>query len=207
MKRIDQAKGRLSTHFDEIQRVRIASALVADAFELCADTDFLRWWIVSDDAAVLAEARARGFAGVEDPGGGLNPAVAAAVDAATAEGASTVTVIPSDVPLAFKGDLVDLLDTGATSDVVLVPSERDGGTNGLFMSPPGLLEPNFGPGSLQRHLHTAETASLRCALLSLPRLSLDLDTVEDVRAYLAKPKHAETNTSRVLDELAELVSE
>ena len=207
VKRIDQAKRRLSTHFDDTQRVEIATALLQDALELCARSDFLSWWVVSDDAAVLLEARERGFAAVEDPGGGLNPAVAAAVAVAVAAGAHTATVIPSDIPLAFEGDLVDLLDTGATSDVVLVPSERDGGTNALFLNPPDLLEPNFGAGSLQRHLRDAEKAALRCALLSLPRLSLDIDTVQDVRAYLAKPKHAETNTARVLEEMSALVAD
>lgn len=207
VKRIDQAKGRLSTHFDAGQRTRIAAALVADAMELCAGTEFLKWWVVSDDPDVLRSAEERGLGTVNDPGDGLNVAVEAAVAVALKEGAVSVTVIPSDVPLAFRGDLVDLLDTGATSDVVLVPSERDGGTNGLFMTPPDLLQPNFGPGSLQKHLLNAERASLRCTLLSLPRLSLDLDTVEDVRAYLAKPRHAETNTSRILDELAPLVTE
>lgn len=207
VKRIDRAKRRLSTHFDDHQRTRIAEALVADAFDLCASAAFLEWWVVSDDDAVLASARERGFATVVDPEQGLNPAVTAAVATARAGGATSVTVIPSDIPLAFKGDLVDLLDTGATSDVVLVPSERDGGTNALFMSPPHLLEPNFGPGSLQRHLRNAEQASLRCALLALPRLSLDIDTIEDVRSYLTRPKHADTNTSRVLEELADLVNE
>lgn len=207
VKRIDQAKGRLSSHFDAKQRARIAGALVADALDLCASTDFLRWWVVSDDDEVLATAASRGLGTIDDPRQGLNAAVDAAVATVLKEGAESVTVIPSDIPLAFRGDLVDLLDTGATSDVVLVPSERDGGTNGLFMTPPDLLQPNFGPGSLQKHLQTAERASLRCALLSLPRLSLDLDTVEDIRAYLAKAKHVETNTSRVLDELAVLVTE
>lgn len=207
VKRIDQAKGRLSTHFDADQRARIAGALVADAIELCVSTEFLRWWVVSDDPEVLRAAERRGLGTVDDPGDGLNVAVETATAVALKDGADSVTVIPSDIPLAFRGDLVDLLDTGATSDVVVVPSERDGGTNGLFMSPPDLLQPNFGPGSLQKHLHTAERASLRCALLSLPRLSLDIDTVEDVRAYLARPKHSETNTSRVLEELAPLVTE
>jgi len=207
VKRLDRAKERLATHLDDAQRLRIASALVQDSLELCVRSDFLRWWVVSDDPSVLSDATAMGLHAVVDPGGGLNAAVGAAIEAARASGATSVTVIPSDVPLAFEGDLVDLLDTGATSDVVLVPSERDGGTNGLFMSPPDLLEPSFGAGSLQKHLHTAELAGLRCALLSLPRLSLDIDTVEDVRAYLSKPKHSETHTSRVLEELAGLVTE
>jgi 2-phospho-L-lactate guanylyltransferase (CobY/MobA/RfbA family) len=107
-------------------------------------------------------------------------------------------VVPCDVPLAFKGDLVDLLDTGATSDVVVVPSERDGGTNGLYLNPPDLFAPRFGEGSLRRHIEIAEQKAVRCALLSLPRLALDIDTIEDVREFLAKPAHAASRTRDVL---------
>lgn len=201
VKALDRAKERLSTHFGPAERRRIAEALFEDALDLCESSDFLSWWIVSDDDGVRLRAQERGFAVLADDGSGLNPALARALEATVDAGADSVTVIPCDTPLAFRGDLVDLLDTGATSDMVVVPSEKDGGTNGLYLEPPDLVEPNFGQGSLRRHLDIAEKASLRCALLSLPRLALDIDTVEDVRDYLAKPKHAATRTAAVLEEL------
>lgn len=198
VKRLDQAKQRLSPDFSDRERQRIARALLEDGFTLCESVDFLTWFVTSDDDDVLAAATKRGFEAVRDSGEGLNAAVGMAIGVARAAGAESITTIPCDVPLAYEGDLVDLLDTGATSDVVVVPSERDGGTNGLYVSPPHLLTPRFGEGSLRRHIDLAEQQSLRCALLSLPRLSLDIDTIQDVREFLAKPAHAPSRTRDVL---------
>ena len=201
VKRLDQAKRRLSPYLDDGARQRLARALFEDAIALCESVDFLEWFVVTDDDEVLTAAEEKGFRVVRDHGEGLNAAVGLAIEAALSAGADSMAMIPCDVPLAFKGDLIDLLDTGATSDVVVVPSERDGGTNGLYLSPPDLLAPRFGEGSLRRHIEVAEQSSLRCALLSLPRLALDIDTLEDVRDFLAKPAHAPTRTRDVLEEL------
>lgn len=185
VKALARAKGRLSPDFDDAQRREIATALFEDALDLCASVDFLQWWVVSEDDEVLRRAAGAGFETVADPGSGLNAAVAAGMSKAVAAGAESLTVVPCDVPLAYKGDLVDLLDTGATSDIVLVPSGDDGGTNALYLTPPDLIEPAFGPGSLQRHIALAEKQRYRCAILSLPRLALDVDTPADVDAFLA----------------------
>lgn len=185
VKALDRAKARLAPDFDETQRRAIATALLEDALSLCTSADFLEWWVVSVDDHVLARASEAGLKTVADPGGGLNAAVAAGIGEAVAAGAESVTVVPCDIPLAYRGDLVDLLDTGATSDIVLVPAGDDGGTNALYLSPPGLIPPAFGPGSLQRHIALAAKERYRCSILSLPRMALDVDTPADVDAFLA----------------------
>lgn len=197
MKRLDRAKQRLSDRFDEAARRAIVEALLEDALALCESVSFLTWWVVSDDEAVIRAARARGLEVAPDPGDGLNAALRSGIDAAIAAGADSATVVPVDVPLAFKGDLEDLLDTGATSDVVLVPSETDGGTNALYLSPPAVLEPHFGPQSLRAHLHEAERKGLRCSILNLPRLALDLDTPEDADQIVERTRFP-NRTSEVL---------
>jgi 2-phospho-L-lactate/phosphoenolpyruvate guanylyltransferase len=196
-----RAKQRLAPSFSPAERHRVAHALFEDALDLCESTDFLTWWVVSDDPDVLEAAGRRGFRTVEDPGEGLNTAVRVAVSVALDAGANSVTTVPSDVPLAWRGDLVDLIDTGATSDVVVVPSQRDGGTNALYLSPPDLMEPRFGEGSLARHIALAEENAYRCALLSLPRLALDIDTIDDVREFLSRPQPSPRRTMKVLSEL------
>lgn len=203
VKALARAKARLAPDFDEAQRLEIARALLDDALALCASVDFLDWWVVTDDPGVAALAEDAGLRLVPDPAAGLNGAIGAGVNAALAAGAGSVTVIPGDVPLAYRGDLVDLLDTGATSDVVLVPSGDDGGTNALFLSPPGLIEPAFGPGSLQRHIALAEREGYRCTILALPRLALDIDTPADVDAFLAKAGSFGGRTAEVLRKLRE----
>ena len=184
VKALAAAKQRLAPDFDPAERREIARALLEDALGICVNTPFIRWWVVTADAAASSAARARGLEVVDDAGQGLNQALSVAMRAATEAGAASVTVIPADVPLAMPDDLTDLLDTGATSDLVLVPAPRDGGTNGLHMSPPGLVEPRFGPGSLQSYVELADRLGLRCSILGLERLTLDIDTIEDVGRFL-----------------------
>lgn len=184
-------------HVTDAARIEIARALLEDALDLCGSAESYSWWVVSDDDAVLEAAQARGFGTVVDPGAGLNAALKAAIAVATSAGATSVTIVPTDVPLAWAGDLQDIADTGATSDVVVVPS-RDGGTNALYMSPGDLMEPLFGEHSFKAHLEAAENLGKRCTILALARLELDIDTIEDVDAFLARPKAAETRSSVVL---------
>ncbi|HEV3472318.1 MAG TPA: 2-phospho-L-lactate guanylyltransferase [Actinomycetota bacterium] len=201
VKSLAEAKTRLGAAYGEEARVEIARALLSDALTLCATADLLTWLVVSDDPDVLASAARAGFSALGDPGPDLNAALRAGIAGAQEMGATSVTIVPADVPLAWRGDIEDVLDTGATSDVVVVPS-GDGGTNCLYLEPPNALEPRFGPGSLAAHLAAAERVGLRCSLLNLPRLQLDIDTPEDATALLERPRHEETHTGRALARMA-----
>jgi 2-phospho-L-lactate guanylyltransferase len=201
VKRLDRAKGRLSGWLDPAERTALARALFDDALDLCSSAPWLRWWVVSDDENVRKIAAGRGFETVADEGTGLNDALNLAISAIVRDGAETVTVIPSDVPLAYQEDIRDLVDTGATSDIVVVPSDDDGGTNGLFLSPPDLIEPRFGSASLKAHVDAAADRGLRCSILALPRLALDIDTIGDVDAFLERPAHGPSHARDLLTRL------
>lgn len=200
VKRLDRAKRRLLPHVTEEQRLAIARALLEDALDLCTSASMFEWWVVSEDEEVRGLAEGRGFRLATDPGTGLNPALEAGIAETIAAGADSVTIIPVDVPLAWAGDLQDIHDTGATSEIVVVPS-RDGGTNALYLSPGDVLSPRFGEFSFKAHIAEAERLGKRCTMLALPRLELDIDTIEDVDAYLARPKAAETRSSVVLTDI------
>ncbi|MEA2505664.1 MAG: 2-phospho-L-lactate/phosphoenolpyruvate guanylyltransferase [Actinomycetota bacterium] len=201
MKQIAEAKTRLGPHFDPAARAEIVRALIDDALALCTSTGFLSWWVVSRDPEVLSLARDQELNTILETGQGLNEAVAQAVAVIKEAGAGSMTVVPADIPLAWAGDLRDLLDTGATSDSVVVPAARGGGTNALYLDPPDLIAPRFGPSSLQAYLSASEAAGHRCSILSLPRLALDIDTIADVDTYLARPKPAASATQKVLERL------
>ena len=200
VKHLDRAKSRLLPHVTDDQRRAIALAMLTDALDLCAAVKGLAWWVVTDDETAIAMAHERGFDVVVDPGTGLNDALEAGIATVTAAGAGSVTIVPVDVPLAWAGDIQDLLDTGATSEIVVVPS-RDGGTNALYLSPTDVLEPQFGEFSFKAHMNEAERLGKRCTMLPLPRLELDIDTIADVDAYLARPKAVETRSSVVLTQI------
>ncbi len=201
VKALDRAKRRLGEHFDEEVRGQIARALLHDSLALCQSASFLNWWVASDDEAALTAAHSYGFNTVKDQTGTLNGALQQAVEQVVAAEAESVTIIPSDCPLAYSGDLRDILDTGATSEVVVVPSASDGGTNGLYLRPPNILAPRFGTASMRAHLALAERQGFRCSILVLPRLALDVDTIEDVDELLRRDKIGTSETARLLNQL------
>lgn len=208
VKRLVDAKRRLGEHFSDEARIQIARSLLEDALRLCrSSAGFLTWWVVSDDPAVLDRAAAYGCFGIKDEAENLNGALAFAIRKVEAEGAQSVTIIPCDAPLAYEGDLRDLVDTGEQSDIVLVPSEKDGGTNAIYMRPPTLLDPMFGPQSLNAHMSLAGRLGLRCSMLILPRLGLDIDTIEDVDEFLKRDTVGASATTRVLKTLRGLSEE
>jgi 2-phospho-L-lactate/phosphoenolpyruvate guanylyltransferase len=181
----DRAKTRLRAALGAKEMADLTRALIADALDLLETADFLRWWVVSDDDAVLEDSGRRGFDAVRDSGAGLNEAATAAIGAVMRAGATSATLLACDVPLATAEDLRDVLDTGETSDVVVVPGAR-GGTNALHLSPPDAIPPGFGEGSLGLHLQRAQEAGLRAVILALPRLELDLDLPEDLDEFLTR---------------------
>jgi 2-phospho-L-lactate guanylyltransferase len=184
VKRLDRAKGRLGVFFDDRARVAIAGVLLERAFAVLGGSDFLSWWIVTDDDGVDERARRLGFGVVRDPGVGLNEALRVGIRDVVRAGAASVTIVPADLPLAEPEDLVDVVDTGATSDVVVVPARTGGGTNALYLRPPALIEPSFGARSLAAHVGAAEERGARCSILPLPRMELDIDTPEDLELLM-----------------------
>lgn len=198
VKALRAAKGRLAPRYDGSTRHNLAVMLLRDVIALAKATSSLTWYALTADEEAAALAREGGLEILEDPGGGLNAALGKVAAELAQGGASSLTVLPVDVPLATPNDLTDLLDTGATSEIVVVPSGEDGGTNALYLSPPDLIAPRFGPASLNAHIAMAEQRSLRCTILSLPRLALDLDVPEDVERFLAHPRAPETHTGRFL---------
>lgn len=134
-------------------------------------------YVVTDDQATTELAREHGCQAVQDPGTGLNPSIAAATRVALGDGASSLLVLPSDVPLVSPSELRELFDR--SEEVVVVPS-KDAGTNALRLTPPHAIEPMFGPKSSAAHIEAARKANLSSVLLQMTSVFLDIDAVDDL---------------------------
>jgi 2-phospho-L-lactate guanylyltransferase len=175
VKRLDQAKLRLSQRLAPPDRRRLGLAMLADV--LRATEKWSHRMIVTSDQDAEAVGLAFGCALVSDPGEGLNAAVAAGTAAATEAGASTLLVLPSDVPMVTSDDVNALFSY--PEEVVVAPS-GDGGTNALIRRPPDSLDPAFGPGSATRHRERAARAGLSCRSVEMSSLVLDIDQYADL---------------------------
>lgn len=175
VKRLDRAKLRLSERLAPPDRRRLGLAMLADV--LRATDKWSHRLIVTSDQDAEAVGLAFGCELVADPGEGLNAAVAAGTRSAVAGGATTLLVLPSDVPMVTSDDVTALFSS--PQDVVIAPS-RDGGTNALLRRPPETIRPCFGPGSAELHRARAQESGLECRSVEMSSLVLDIDRYGDL---------------------------
>lgn len=145
--------------------------------------------LITDDDDVAAVGSGGGAAIVRDsPGSDLNAALRAGRDSAVAAGASAILCLPADLPLLSLTGLVQLLDAADAAIaagsgrpiVVIAPADARGGTNALLLSPPSIIEPEFGEASLEAHIRAAARADASLQLVIEPGLGFDLDTPDDL---------------------------
>jgi 2-phospho-L-lactate guanylyltransferase len=108
-------------------------------------------------------------------------------------GASTVLLVPIDVPTVTPADFSQLA-ASARPGLIVVPSSDGTGTNALVRTPPNCIESRFGPGSFRAHLDQARSKGLDADVLRLPGLMFDLDTPEDVAELLARSHECQVSS-------------
>ncbi len=188
VKRLDRAKSRLVPGLPTASLPALTIAMLEDEIEAFAGaTSISESLVVTPDRDVAERARNAGARAMlrEEPG--LNPAVEAASAALAHRGAGAVLVLLGDVPGVEASDLEALvvaLSGRGGSGVVLAPS-CDGGTAALLRAPHDIVPARFGPESAARHRSAAESARVPFATVDRPALSVDLDRIEDVHAFLA----------------------
>jgi 2-phospho-L-lactate guanylyltransferase len=189
VKRLSQAKRRLAPVLTAEARRRLVLAMLGEVLGTLAQVeDVDRVLVVTPDAGVADAALAAGASVLaEARAAGLNTAVKAGLAYAQANGATDVLVLPADVPLATADELRRIVMRAGDGSrrALLVPSHDGEGTNALLMSPPGVLQPSFGPGSFLRHLGQAVARKLDVQVLQTPGLAHDIDEPRDLDYLMA----------------------
>lgn len=170
---------------DTEQRNGLVLAMLDDVVDALINAESINQVaIASRDAAAHDEAARLGVRFLDQTTLrlGYNRAVAYAQES-LAE-AEAILIVPADVPL-ITPDSVDLLvATAPQGEAVVVAPSYNGGTNGLFLRPPQVIAPQFGPSSARAHEQAAAAAGeagvpFRTAQIDV--WSFDLDTPKDLQ--------------------------
>ncbi len=123
---------------------------------------------------------------LEDPGGGLNAALAAATATAAAAGVERLVIVAADLPRLTRADVIALLGA-LPAQAAIAPDRAGTGTNALSLPLPAAAGFHFayGPGSFTRHQAEAARIRLPLAVIRSETLGLDIDEPQDLGA-LAK---------------------
>jgi len=190
VKPLRRGKSRLAGTLTEDERTHLNEVLLEHTLKTLAELkEVEQVLVVSRDPHALTLARNHGARTVREDGQPeLNTALRRATVVAKIYATRGVLVLPADLPLMSREDILTLIERATDPPVVVIAPDRHGkGTNALLMSPAGLIEYDFGEGSFARHCERAKEAGARLEIVELPSLGLDLDLPEDL-ALLDKSK-------------------
>lgn len=178
VKRLSEAKSRLSTQLSSQERARLVTALLRRTIALLKAVDAIERIAVATEERELVDSL--DLVDWLPDMGGLNPSLAHSAAWATQVGAQSMLVLPCDLPLLQWSDVRAMVDSrGADAGVSIAPTQ-DGGTGALLLSPPQVLEPAFGPDSFRRHIEEARTTGVSVRTVIRRGFWNDLDTTGDL---------------------------
>ncbi len=181
VKHLSEAKSSLSEVFGPEQRQRLVLAMLADVLSAVHQVPSLSGAaVVSPDEKVLDFARLHEAVDVREPGLELNKALKLAIEHVVKQGATSVLIIPGDLPL-LKGADVENLTAMATAqrDVVIAPSKAKG-TNALLLRPPDIIDLKFGGESFPLHVSEAIRAGVKPHIYRSETVAIDIDEPADL---------------------------
>ena len=174
-------KSRLAPILDPGARAGLTLYMMGRVVRAIAEAGVEDICVVSPDWIVLEEAKRRGATPLVQESSGLNPALEEGRRRALGLGASTLLVLPADLPLLDAGDVRAVLqEAGEGPSAVISPDGGHSGTNALLIQPPDVLTFTFGPDSFEAHLGAARGRSLDVRICERPHLAFDLDTAGDL---------------------------
>jgi 2-phospho-L-lactate guanylyltransferase len=184
IKRFERAKQRLNNELAVDARSTLAAAMLSDVLEALALSRLLEKVIVVSAEPTL------GYLAEHDDVVFIRDLAEAGQSRAALEGLAraaefgfeSALLVPGDCPLADPAELDALVESteAAGIEATIVPDRHKKGTNALMLHAASPLEPQFGPGSLARHIEQAEYRGLRYAVESVSSLALDIDTDDDL---------------------------
>ena len=164
--------GKSRLGLDDGRRASLARAFTLDVLEVLQGSPSIDLVVVvtSDDNVGTAVA---GCEVVDDPGPGLNDAVAEGRDHAMSRGHPQVVVVPSDLPCLTVRALADVLTMSSDHAQAYCPDAEGDGTSLVVSRDPSALVTLYGPGSAAAH----EASGLIRLSAAPPEARRDVDTL------------------------------
>ena len=219
VKEFCRAKQRLAGFLTSQERALLARTMFEDVWDALREAErggqallrqgsggqaLERLLVVSAEPYVIARCREEGVACLEEEEArSHSDSVRLATQWAMGLGVTSLLSVPIDTPALTAPEILALLELhpgplahARGSDcryaVVVAPSADGSGTNALLRTPPDAIAPQFGPDSCRLHVQEAETKGLLWRVFPSPGLSADIDTPEDIEAFLSTERRCRT---------------
>jgi 2-phospho-L-lactate guanylyltransferase len=184
------AKQRLAGILAAHEREELARAMADDVLRvLAASPDLAGILLVSGDPEARRLAARHGARLLlQEEEGGHTAASSLGARTLAHEGVAGMVQVPADIPLVTREDIGALLAVpGEAPAIALAPARDERGTNGVACSPADVMPLRFGGDSFIAHRRRARAHGIEPQIVRRPGLALDIDTPDDLAAFLAAP--------------------
>jgi 2-phospho-L-lactate guanylyltransferase len=191
VKPLKRGKSRLSSILSVEERTNLNKRMLTNMLNCLRDvTQVDNLIVISYDPSTLAIARDLGAKTVlESRITNLNRALRKATAAAKAFNATQVLILPADLPLINKEDIIRFIKhRGEPPEIIISSDYRQNGTNALLVNPIGVIDYDFGEWSFKKHIEQAERKKLRIDICDIESIKYDLDIPEDLELLRSKGK-------------------
>ena len=185
VKEMAGSKQRLSPLLSPEERVALMQVMVGEVLDaLLGARSLAGVAVVTLDAWTTAEAQRRGARVITEAARDGHTGSVTAAARVLAAGASGVLTMPGDIPAVTSAEVEALLAAhGAAPAFTLAPAHDEKGSNGVVLSPPGVVPLRFGEDSYFPHLAAARASGVEPRIVPLPGMSMDIDHPEDVAMF------------------------
>jgi len=183
VKSLLKSKTRLSNIFTLQERTLFTLAMLQDVLNGLKSSNVNETVVVSSDLTVERFVKNFGMTFLKETQEGLNQALNQAIKWCVRNTAEWLLVLPADVPLITSKDINLIVKLALNNSVVISPS-RNGGTNALLQTPPGVISPCFGSNSFKKHICKALAKHVRTKIYVSSNVMLDIDSEKDLEQLL-----------------------
>jgi len=186
VKDLEESKSRLSPFLSSKEREVLTLVMLDHVLAMLREVDAVeRVGVVSPSPRALFMAEDADATALPQESQGLNNALEEGRNWAISEGASSLLVLPADLPYLSAFDVRMLTMMPRDERVAVIsPDEANEGTNALLMRPADAMPFAFGPGSYETHQRTAKEHGLEVGIYKHTSISHDVDTFEDLQALI-----------------------
>ncbi len=204
VKAFEGAKQRLAPLLSPAQRRALAEIMLGEVLDALAAARGLGGILV-----VTCEPRAAALAGrigarvtAEGAREGHTGAVTAGLRLLAGEGRAGMLAMPGDIPAVTAAEVEAVLAAHRRATppaFTIAPARDDLGSNAVLCSPPDAVPLRFGDNSFFLHLDAARRAGIAPGVVrGVPGIATDIDTPDDLAAFLRLPRAARTRTGAFL---------
>jgi 2-phospho-L-lactate/phosphoenolpyruvate guanylyltransferase len=156
VKKLQEGKSRLAGYLREDQRLLLSYSMILKTMnEIVQIREVNGIILISTDENILELAKEYGVRSVSETGlADLNRAICKATDMVLDKKGKSIIIIPTDLPLISVLEVSEIIKSFKQDNLVLlIPDRTRTGTNIMLLTPPGIIQYNYGRKSFDAHRH------------------------------------------------------